>query len=97
MLSTWTSLKILSFGKDLTYSHTITPLGNKPFENTVAKGEIACHEQFLLFPQCFLPIWIPFPKVFSTHLDNFLPFSSNCRLQTLSVWKSLKFCHLAKS
>ena len=22
-------------------------------ENTVEKGEIACHEQFLLFPQCF--------------------------------------------
>ena len=23
------------------------------FENTVAKGEIACYKQFLLFPQCF--------------------------------------------
>ena len=23
------------------------------FENTVGKGEIACNEQFLLFPQCF--------------------------------------------
>ena len=22
-------------------------------ENTEEKGEIACHEQFLLFPQCF--------------------------------------------
>ena len=22
-------------------------------EYTVGKGEIACHEQFLLFPQCF--------------------------------------------
>ena len=22
-------------------------------ENTVGKGEIACHKQFLLFPQCF--------------------------------------------
>ena len=22
-------------------------------ENTVRKGEIACYEQFLLFPQCF--------------------------------------------
>ena len=22
-------------------------------ENTVGKGEIACHEQFLFFPQCF--------------------------------------------
>ena len=37
----------------------LTPLlGNKPFENTVGKGEIARNEQFLLFPQCFLPIWI---------------------------------------
>ena len=34
----------------------LTPLGNKHFENTVGKGEIARNEQFLLFPQCFLPI-----------------------------------------
>ena len=26
----------------------------KCVENTVGKGEIACYEQFLLFPQCFL-------------------------------------------
>ena len=47
----------------LTHSHTITlfdTLGNKPFENTVEKGEIARNEQFLLFPQCFLPVWIAF-------------------------------------
>ena len=25
------------------------------FENIMGKGEIACNEQFLLFPQCFLP------------------------------------------
>ena len=45
----------------LTHSHTMTPFdapGKKPFENTVGKGEIAHNEQFLLFPQCFLPIWI---------------------------------------
>ena len=24
-----------------------------PVENIVGKGEIACYEQFLLFPQCF--------------------------------------------
>ena len=29
----------------------------KSFENTVGKGE---NEQFLLFPQCFLPIWRTF-------------------------------------
>ena len=26
---------------------------SKPVENTVGKGETACYEQFLLFPQCF--------------------------------------------
>ena len=31
------------------------PLGIKPFENTVGKGEIARNEQFLLYPQCFPP------------------------------------------
>ena len=25
----------------------------KPVENTEGKGEIACYEQFLFFPQCF--------------------------------------------
>ena len=46
--------KILSSGKglklwkfSLTHSHTMTPLGNKPFENTVGKGEIARNEQLL--------------------------------------------------
>ena len=28
----------------------------KSFENIVRKGEIARNEQFLLFPQCFLPV-----------------------------------------
>ena len=32
-----------------------TFLQNKSSENTVGKGEIAHNEQFLLFPQCFLP------------------------------------------
>ena len=58
------------------------PLGKKPFENTVGKGEIAHNEQFLLFPHCFLPVWITF-----CHFRQIL----NCRLQTPSVWKSLKF------
>ena len=29
------------------------------FENTLGKSEIARDEQFLLFPQCFQPIWRP--------------------------------------
>ena len=43
-----------------TQRHLLTPVGNKPFENTAGKGEIAHNEQFLLFPQCFLPVWITF-------------------------------------
>ena len=40
--------------------HILMPLGNKLFENTVGKGEITRNDQFLLFQQCFLPIWITF-------------------------------------
>ena len=32
----------------------------KSLENTVGKGGIACNEQFLFLPQCFLPIWRTF-------------------------------------
>ena len=28
-------------------------------ENTVGKGEIACYEQFLFFPQCFKKVFFP--------------------------------------
>ena len=42
------------------FPHLLTPLGNKPFENTMGKGEIARNKQFLLFPQCFLPVLITF-------------------------------------
>ena len=41
------------------------------FENTVRKGEIACYEQFPLFPQRFLAIW----RNFCHFLSN-LKFSS---------------------
>ena len=56
------------------------PFPNKPYflrvcnasllKNTVGKGEIACNKQFLLF------------QVFSTRLDNCLPFSSNLKLSS---------------
>ena len=48
----------------------------------MGKGEIARNEQFLLFPQCFLPFWRTF-----CHFHQI----QNCRLQSLSVWKSLIF------
>ena len=58
-----------------------TCLHYKSFENTVGKGEIARHEQFLLFPQRFLPFW--------RTLCHFHQIK-NCRLQTLSLSQSLK-------
>ena len=64
------------------------PFQNKPLflfvcstslENTGGKGETARNEQFLCFPQCFIPPSENFP-----HLHE----NKNCCLQTLSVWKS---------
>ena len=76
------------YTKSLTHSHTMTffdALGNKPFENTVGKGEISRNEQFLLFP-----------AVFSTRLDNFLPFSSNLKLSSANSFslEESKICRL---
>ena len=69
----------------------LSPFQNKPWFLRVCsinllktlwgKGEIAHNEQFLLFPQCFLPFW----KIF-IHLHQIW----NCCLQTLSDWKNLK-------
>ena len=52
---------------------------NVSFANTAGKGEIPRNEQFLLFPQCFLPVWRTF-----CHLHQIW----NCCLQTISleVW-----------
>ena len=75
----------LTFYLFLTHSHTMTPFDapeKQAFWKHCGKGEIARNEQFLLFPQCFLPIWITF-----CHFRQLW----NCRLQSLSVWKSLKF------
>ena len=57
-----------------------TCLQYKSFENTAVKGEIARNDQFLFFRQCCLSrIFCQFHQM------------KNCRLQTLRVWKSLKF------
>ena len=45
-----------SFKPFLNYPFYLTFLLYKSFENTVGKGEIARHEQFLPFPQCFLSV-----------------------------------------
>ena len=72
--------------KPLPHNNTsFTPLGNKPFENTVGKGEIARNEQFLLFSQCFLPVF-----------DTFLPLSSNLKLSSANSFslEESKICRL---
>ena len=47
-----------------------TCLQYKSFENTVGKGELLVTSN------------LPFPKVFSVLLENFLPFSSNLKLSS---------------
>ena len=54
----------------------------RSFENFVGKGEIARNEQFRLFPQSF-----PLSQRTTHHFHQI----QNCCLQTLSVWKGLKF------
>ena len=54
-------------------------------ENIVRKGVIACNKYFLLFPQCSLP-----HMAFILHFK----FILKCCLQFVSIWASLKFCHL---
>ena len=53
---------------------------------TLSQTSPGCDKQFLLFPQCFLAV-----------LKTFCHFHQiwNCRLQTLSIWKS-KICRLGK-
>ena len=71
-------------GNGLTHFQIMTPFdapGKQAFWKHVGKGEIARNEQFLLFPQCFLPVWIAFYLFRQIW---------NCCLQTLSVLKSLK-------
>ena len=75
------------FGKGLRFikrwqARVFTCLQYKSFENTVEKGEIARNKQFLLSHSVFYPFGWTF-----NHFHQIW----NCHLQTLSVWKSLKF------
>ena len=59
--------KLLLSGNGLTLYSIDTHQQQTAFENIVEKGEIACNEQFLLFPQCFLlnqTISSPFVHIF---------------------------------
>ena len=59
-----------------------TCLQYKSFENTIGKRRNCSLRAISLFQQCFLPVWKTF-----CHFHQIL----YCRLQTLSVWKHLKF------
>ena len=60
------------------------------FENILGKGEIACNEQFLLFPQCFLLNQItvsPFVHIF----DIISLFAAEFEKPKIGIWgKGLK-------
>ena len=76
----WEKEKLL-----ITFPHNDTfwhPWETSLLKTLLGKGEIARNVQFLLFPQCFLPVWKTF-----CHFQQIW----NYHLQTLSVWKSLKF------
>ena len=50
---------IIHCGDTLTHSHKMTPFdapGKPTFKKNVGKREMARYEQFLFFPQCFLPV-----------------------------------------
>ena len=50
-------------------------LHHKSFDNAVGKGEIAHNEQFLLFPQCFLPVLRAFCHLDQIKLSSAISFS----------------------
>ena len=71
------------------------PFPNKPLfscvciislRNAVGKGEIAHNEQFLLFPQCFLPICKPF-NFFIELITAVCKLSKFWKILRLVVWE----------
>ena len=64
-----------------------TCLQYNSFENTVGKREIAHIEQFLLYPQCFLPVWRAF-----FHFNQILKLSTAVSF----ALEESKICHLGK-
>ena len=66
--------RLLTLSLNESKSHCFTSLQYKPFDNNVGKGEIAHDEQFLRFPQCFLPFCITY---------RYFHRIQSCRLLTL--------------
>ena len=77
---------VFTLSMSLTLSETTPGFYMSAVENTVGKGEIARHEQFLRFP------------VFSTSMENFLPFQLNLKLMSTSSFslEESKICRLGK-
>ena len=100
----WCPLVLITMNRNIVVLGMVNPFPNKPWlENTVGKGEIARYEQFLLFPQCFLLVWITFrhfhfrwsnlklPSINSFILEE----SKLCRLgEVLSVCVQIAFGRL---
>ena len=87
-LSVWKSLEFIVWERINPFPHNAAfwrPWETSLLKTLWEKDKFACNEQFLLFPQCFLPV-----RITLFHFSEIW----NCRLQTLSVWKSLKFCYL---
>ena len=74
--------------KGLTHSHTMMPFD--------APGKQAFRKHCGKRRNCSLRAISPFPTVFSTGLDNFLPFSSNLKLSSAKSFNSeeSKICRL---
>ena len=73
---------VLSFNPFSNKPWSLWVYSSSPLQTLWGKEKFARNKQFLLFPQCFLP--------FQRTVHHFHQIQ-NCRLQTLSIWKSLKF------
>ena len=84
-------MKHALYNMHLTHYHSIPHFDalkiyrNIAVENIVRKGKIACNKQFLLFSQYFLPYMV---------LIFHFKCTLKCRLQSVSIWTSLKYCRL---
>ena len=85
-------------GQSFTWNPTLhfNPFPNKPgFLRICSTGHLkTLREKEKLFKRAISP----FPTVFSTHLENFLPFSSNLKLLSANSFslEEFKICHLGK-
>ena len=87
---TLNQFKILSFGKGLTLSQTNPGF----YVSAVQVFRKHCGKR----RNCSLRAISPFPTVFSTLLENFLPFSSNLKLSSANSFslEESKICRLVK-